>query len=78
MVYPNQVIDFTVTFVLQETGELAVEVMNFSCIFGRLKVWICKIMAYEEWSIINDVWTGFMNEIEGMNIIYTLGLRPRA
>ena len=33
---------------------------------------------YEGWSIINDVWTGFMNEIEGMNVIYTLGLHPRA
>ena len=26
----------------------------------------------------NDVWTGFMNGIEGMDIVYTLRLRPQA
>ena len=38
MVHSNQVINFIVTFVLQERGELAVEMMAFLCIFGKLKV----------------------------------------
>ena len=47
---------------------------GFSCIFGRLKVWICKIMAYEDGPSQTDVWTGFMN---GSAWTFLM-LRPRA
>ena len=51
---------------------------GFSCIFERLKVWICKIMAYEGWFIINWCMNGFMNGVECLNVFYALGLRLRA
>ena len=38
MVHSNQFIDFTVNFVLQKTGELAVAMVAFACIFGWLKI----------------------------------------
>ena len=47
---------------------------GFSCIFGRLKVWICKIMAYEGWSIIN--WC--MNGVHEWDWVHERFLCPRA
>ena len=47
---------------------------GFSSIFGRLKVWICKIMAYEEWSIIN--WC--MNGVHEWDWVHERCLCPRA
>ena len=60
------------------TGTLNVESGNinggFLCIFGRLKVWICKIMAYEGWSIIN--WC--MNGVHEWDWVHERFLCPRA
>ena len=47
---------------------------GFSCIFGRLKVWICKIMAYKGWAIIN--WC--MNGVHEWNWVHERFLYPRA
>ena len=47
---------------------------GFSCIFGRLKVWICKIMAYKGWAIIN--WC--MNGIHEWDWVHERFLCPRA
>ena len=47
---------------------------GFSCIFGRLKVWICKIMAYEGWSIMN--WC--MNRVHEWDWVHEHFLCPRA
>ena len=47
---------------------------GFSCIFGRLKVWMCKIMAYEGWSIIN--WC--MNGVHEWDWMHERFLCPRA
>ena len=47
---------------------------GFSCIFGRFKVWICKIMAYEGWSIIN--WC--MNGVHEWDWVHERFLCPRA
>ena len=47
---------------------------GFSCIFGRLKVWICKIMGYEGWSIIN--WC--MNGVHEWDWVHERFLCPRA
>ena len=47
---------------------------GFSCIFGRLKVWICKIMAYEGWSIIK--WC--MNGVHEWDWVHERFLCPRA
>ena len=47
---------------------------GFSCIFGRLKVWICKIIAYEGWSIIN--WC--MKGVHEWDWVHKRFLCPRA
>ena len=43
----------------------------FLCIFGRLKVWICKIMTYERWSII-------LNGVHEWDWVHEHFLYPRA
>ena len=47
---------------------------GFSSIFGRLKVWICKIIAYEGWSIIK--WC--MNGVHEWDWVHERFLCPRA
>ena len=72
MVYSKQVADFTGTFKCENWQYKWW--LSFSCIFGRLKVWICKIMAYEGWSIIH--WC--MNGVHEWDWVHERFLCPRA
>ena len=70
MVQSKQVANFTRTF---ECGKLQYK-WWFFVYLGRLKVWICKIMAYEGWSIIH--WC--MNGVHEWDWVHERFLCPRA